>query len=71
MNAYAIRVTTTDNLYTDYIVEAENLKEANEKTKKAFFRDYPNADENITLSLTEPNSKTITEIINIIKEEGK
>lgn len=71
MNAYTIRVATIDNLYTDYIVEAENLKEANEKAKKAFFRDYPNADENITLSLTEPNSEVITEIINIIKEENK
>ena len=71
MNAYTIRVTTKDNLYTDYIVEAKDLKEAYEKTKKAFFRDYPNADENINLSLTEPDSKTITEIINIIKEENK
>lgn len=67
MNAYTIRVSTIDNLYADYIVEANNLFSAKNKVKNAFFRDYPNADTNIKLSLTEPNKKIITEIINIIR----
>lgn len=68
MNAYTIRISTVDGLYTDYIVEAKDLKEANKKAKEAFFRDYPNANENIKLSIAEPNTKIITEIMNIIKE---
>lgn len=68
MKAYTIRITTADNLYTDYIVEANNLLEAKMQAECAFFRDYPDANTNIKLSLTEPNSKVITEIINIIKE---
>lgn len=69
MNAYTIRISTVDGLYTDYIVEAKDIKEANKKAKEAFFRDYPNADEKITTSITEPNTKIITEIMHIIKEE--
>ena len=68
MNAYTIRINTIDGLYTDYIVEAKDLKEANKKAKEAFFRDYPNADESIVTSISEPNTKVITEIMNIIKE---
>ena len=68
MKTYTIRITTIDNLYSDYIVEANNLLEAKAKVKYAFFRDYPDANINIKLSLTEPNSKVITEIIKIIKE---
>ena len=68
MNVYTIRISTVDGLYTDYIVEAKDLKEANKKAKEAFFRDYPNANENIKLSIAEPNTKIITEIMNIIKE---
>lgn len=68
MNTYIIRINTADNLFADYMVEAENLFFAKMKARKAFFRDYPDANMNIKLSLTEPNSKVITEIINIIKE---
>ena len=71
LNAYTIRITTIDNLYADYIVEAENLFFAKIKAKNAFFRDYPDADTKIKLSLTEPNKKNITEIVNIIKEANK
>lgn len=67
MNTYVIRITTADNLYTDYMVEASNLFFAKAKAKNAFFRDYPHANKNIKLSLTEPNPETITEIVNIIK----
>ena len=68
MKAYTIRVTTLDYLYVDYIVEAEDLKDANNKVKKAFFRDYPDADKHIKLSLVEPNEKIITGILELIKE---
>lgn len=68
INCYVIRVNTIDNLYADYMVEAKNICQANIKARKAFFRDYPNADFRIKLSLVEPNPKVITEIINIIKE---
>ena len=68
INCYVIRVTTIDNLYVDYMVEAKNIRQANIKARKAFFRDYPNANFRIKLSLVEPNQKIITEIMNIIKE---
>lgn len=68
INCYVIRVTTIDNLYVDYMVEAKNIHQANIKARKAFFRDYPNANFRIKLSLVEPNQKIITEIMNIIKE---
>lgn len=68
INCYVIKVNTIDNLYADYMVEAKNICQANIKARKAFFRDYPNADFRIKLSLVEPNPKVITEIINIIKE---
>lgn len=68
MNCYVIRVNTIDNLYIDYMVEAKNIFQAKNKTKKAFFRDFPFADFRIKLSLIEPNQKIITEIMNIIKE---
>ena len=68
INCYIIRVNTINNLYTDYMVEAKNIFQAKNKTRKAFFRDYPNADFRIKLSLVEPNQKIITEIMNIIKE---
>lgn len=64
---YIIRITTKDNLYADYMVEAENLFNAKTKAKKAFFRDYPDADTNIKLSLQKPDSEKIREIMNIIK----
>ena len=68
INCYVIRVSTIDNLYADYMVEAKNICQANIKARKAFFRDFPNADFRIKLSLVEPSPKVITEIINIIKE---
>ena len=67
MNTYVIRVNTVDNLFADYMVEAENLFFAKMKARKAFFRDYPGADQNIKLELGEPSPEIITEIINIIK----
>ena len=68
MKIYTIRVITIDNLYADYIVEASNLSEAKEKVKNTFFKDYQDAEKNIKLSLTEPNIKLVTEIMEIIKE---
>lgn len=64
---YTIRITTIDNLYADYIVEANNLFFAKMQARNAFFRDYPDADTNINLSLTEPSKEVITEVMNIIK----
>ena len=68
LNTYTIRISTNDNLYKDYIVEAENLFFAKMKARNAYFRDYPDADKKIKLSLTEPSEKVIKEIMNIIKE---
>lgn len=68
MNTYIIRITTIDNLFTDYMIEASNLFQAKLKARKAFFRDYPDADTNIKLSLGEPSSKVITEIMDIIRK---
>ena len=68
MNTYVIRITTIDNLFTDYMVEANNIMQAKSKAKKAFFRDYPGANENIKLSLGEPSPKIITEIMDIIRK---
>ena len=66
LKAYTIRITTIDNLYADYIVEAENLFFAKMKARNAFFRDYPDADTKIKLSLTEPTKETLKEVIDII-----
>ena len=68
MNCYVIRVNTIDNLYIDYMVEAKNIFQAKNKTRKAFFRDFSFAEFRIKLSLVEPNQKIITEIFEIIKE---
>ena len=70
MKSYVIRINTIDNLYTDYVVEANNLFEANMAAKEAFCRDYEGADENIKLSLN-PAIQNILEIINIIGEDKK
>lgn len=67
MEVYIIRITTKENLYADYIVQADNLFNAKTRAKKAFFRDYPDADTNIKLSLQKPDSKIIKEITDIIK----
>ena len=67
-NTYTIRITTIDNLYADYIVEAENLFFAKIRARNAFFRDYPDADTKIKYSLGKPDKKVITEVMNIIKE---
>jgi len=68
MKAYTIRITTADNLYTDYIVEASNLFRAEKKAKKAFFRDYPDAETKIKTSIANPSKEVLIEIFNIIKE---
>lgn len=68
INCYVIRVTTIDNLYVDYMVEAKNICQANIKARRAFFRDFPNANFMIKTSVVEPSPKIITEIMNIIKE---
>lgn len=67
MNTYVIRITTIDNLFTDYMIEASNLFQAKSKARKAFFRDYPGADKNIKLSLGEPSPEILTEIIKLIR----
>ena len=68
INCYVIRINTIDNLYIDYMVEAKNIIEARNRAKKAFFRDFPKGNKNIKLSITEPNPRIITEIVNIIKD---
>lgn len=68
MKAYTIRITTANSLYTDYIVEARNLVQAGRKAKKAFFRDYPDAETKIKTSIANPSKEVLTEIFNIIKE---
>lgn len=70
VNTYIIRITTKDNLYADYMVEAENLFFAKIKARNAFFRDYVDADKDIKLSLENVDVKQLTEIMNIIKENG-
>lgn len=67
MKTYLIRINTIDNLFADYMVEANNLFEAKEKAKNAFFRDYPGANININLELENATSKALTEIMSIIK----
>ena len=67
MKTYVIRVNTIDNLYADYIIEAINLWQAKGKARKAFFKDYPGADENIKLSVDNLTSEKIKEIIDIIR----
>lgn len=65
---YSIRVSTVDNLYADYIVEAENLFYAKMLARNSFFRDYPDADVNLKFSLVNLNDENVEEIINTIKE---
>lgn len=67
MNTYVIRITTINNLFADYMIEANNIMQAKSKARKAFFRDYPGADKNIKLSLGEPSSEILTEIIKLIR----
>lgn len=68
---YTIRISTIDNLYADYIVEAENLFFAQIRARNAFLRDYPDADPRVKTSITDPKPEIITEIIDIINKEGK
>lgn len=67
-DTYIIRITTADNLYADYMVDAENLFFAKMRARNAFLRDYPNADTHIKLSLQNPDEIKIKEITNIIRE---
>lgn len=66
MNTYVIRVNTINNLYADYIIEADTLVSARKKARKVFFRDFPNANEHIRLSLEKPTQKIIKEVMKII-----
>lgn len=68
MNTYIIRITTIDNLFADYMIEAKNIMQAKFKAKNIFFKTYPDADANIKLSLEEPSPKVITEIMDIIRK---
>lgn len=68
LKTYTIRVTTVDNLYADYIVEATNLFFAKIQAREAFYRDYPDADSNMKFSLKNANTDNITEIMQIMKE---
>lgn len=69
MNTYIIRVTTIDELYKDYIVEAETILEARNKAKDLFFMEFPKADERIKFSLRNPNNRNIKEIMLLFKGE--
>lgn len=68
MDKYIIRANTSDYLYTDFIVYAENIIEAKEKAKKAFKKKYPFADNDVKFSLVNPSEKKILKIMEIIKE---
>ena len=68
MNTYIIRITTIDNLFADYMIEAKNIMQAKSKAKNIFFKTYLDADANIKLSLEEPSPKVITEIMDIIRK---
>lgn len=68
MKVYIIRINTIDNLFADYMIEAENLFFAKIKARKAFLKNYPGADKNIRLELKNISNEKLTEIINIIKE---
>ena len=71
MNTYVIRVTTIDNLYADYMIEADNLFIAKMKARNSFLRDYPGANKNLKLSLDKPTSKQLTEVLKILEEDEK
>lgn len=66
MNTYIIRIHTIDGIYTDYMVEAEDVLQASNKAKKTYFKDYPGADERIYTQLVflpRNAKKNIQEII--------
>lgn len=68
METYIIRVTTIDNLYTDYMVEADSLRLARDKAEKAYFRNYPDADNHLIFSLVNVDGGKIEEIMMMLKE---
>ena len=70
MKTYVIRINTKDNLYADYIVEAENLFYAKIKARNAYFNTYKDADTDIILSLVKVDTEVIREVVDIIKEES-
>lgn len=67
-DTYIIRITVADSIYTDYMVDAENLFFAKIKARNAYFRDNPNSSKNIKMSLLNPDTAKIREIVNIIRE---
>ena len=69
MDRYIIRANTADYLYTDFIIDAENIKEAKEKAEEAFRENYPFAGKNVRFSLVNPDEKKIVKMMEIIKEE--
>lgn len=71
MKTYVIRVNTIDNLYADYMIEAINMWQAKGKARKAFFTDYPDANENIKLSLDNITTELLNEVLDIIQSENK
>lgn len=67
---YVIRITVEGGLYKDYIVEADNLFFAKMRARNAFFKEFPSAKTNIKMSLQNPDTKKIREVIEIIEREA-
>lgn len=67
---YVIRITVEGGLYKDYIVEADNLFGAKMIARNAFFKEFPDANNNIKLSLQNPDTKKIREVVQIIEKES-
>ena len=71
MKTYVIKFTIQNKIEAYYIVEANNILSARIKAKKQFLKQYPEADFNyIKMSLDNPTSDKIREILEIIKEEN-
>ena len=69
MKTYVIKFTIQDKIESYYIVEANNIMSAKNKAKNQFLKQYPGADFScIKMSLDNPTSDKIREILEIIKE---
>lgn len=70
LKEYKIRVEIGQMLYKDYKIKAENIFFAKILAMQECLKDFPDIDvKDIKMSLAEPTSENIKEIINIIGEE--
>lgn len=71
MKTYVIKLTIQEKIEAYYIIEANNIICAKNKIKKAFLTEFPNADFSvIRMSLDNPTTETLKEVLEIIKKEG-